>query len=266
MVSNASRRRPGYPTNEPLLKAITALSAQQHNPEAWRAFYAALLNSTLLLARETDIDRPVLYDDNAGSVVLPVFTDLGRLQTVLPDITEVATLSARDLCQIALQNDIPRININPQRGPGGFLNRAQMEALALGQIPALPDDNPSPLKDEATLVPFGSPELPSEEVIEEMLVQARKLMAEESQIEEAYLILMRRDEHNSLLTVGLRFTDEASEAPKSAFTQRFVPAIEAVIHQPLHVLWLKDEDVQDIRINVDPFYVRGRFDSADAGN
>jgi hypothetical protein len=258
MASNLSRRRPGYPTNEPLLKAITALSAQQHDPAAWRAFYTALLDSTLLLARETDIDRPVLYDDDAGRVVLPVFTDLGRLQTVLPDITEVAVLPLSQICDLALKNDIARININPQRGPGGFLDRAAMEALALGNLPDLPASDESPLKEEPTLVPFGSPELPSEAVIEAMLVQARKLMAEEAQIEEAYLILMRRDEHNSLLTVGLRFVDSASEAEKSVFTQRFVPAIEAIIQQPLHILWLKDEEVQDIRINVDPFYVRGR--------
>jgi hypothetical protein len=258
MVSNPSRRRPGYPTNEPLLKAITALSAQQHNPGAWRAFYAALLDSTLLLARETGQPRPVLFDDVEGRVVLPVFTDLKRLRQFLPDVTEVATLPARDLCQLALQNDIPRININPQHGPGGFLNHAEMGALALGQIPALPNNDEFPLKDDPALVPFGSPELPSEDVLDEMLAKARKLMAEEQQLEEAYLILMRRDEHKSLLTVGLRFKDDASEEVKSAFTRRFVPAIEAIIHQPLHMMWLKDKEVEDIRINVDPFYVRDR--------
>jgi hypothetical protein len=254
MVFNRFQAKPDYPTNDKLLKAIIALASQGMD-KAGRAFYAAVLESNFLLAEEPDMARPILFSDENDEIVLPVFTDLERLQSVFPDAQRIGTMAARDVFRMALSNKTYRININPEQGPGGFLERYELEALVKGEIPDLSDAGKREWE-EPDLVPFGSPKLPPQEVLDKMVETAITLMRREPGIYEAYLTLTRTAQDESVLTIGLYFAKNIKPDDKAAFSQQFVPAIEAVIERPMHLIWLEDRDVNAIRMNVEPFYTR----------
>lgn len=255
MAFNLFRRKPNSPTGDTLLKAITVL-ATASTQEARRNFYRALLNSTLLLAQEGVGSRPVLFADEAGSVVLPVFTDLERLRKVCLDVRGYSALPACDIFRLALKNNIHCVNINPEYGPGGYLEHHELEALANGEIPDLPTVA-EPSLGEPTLIPMGDPKLPTQEVLDKMQATARSLLARETSVDEGYLILTGSNDGNSQLTIALRFRTAASEDDKAGFSRRFVPSIEDVIGQPLKLLWLEGERYKAVQSVVEPFYRRG---------
>lgn len=248
-------RQPKPPENQELIQAIIARSAQ-HSDATFQAFYMALLNSTLLIAEEPNQSRPILLEDPSGEVILPVFTDSERLSRVFPDAQRFALFSASEICRMALQNEIDMININPEHGPGCYLMRREMESLANGEMPKLPAERDQRLDSDSTLVPFGDSKLPSEEKINELVVKAQSLLAQELGVDEAYLILTASDGSDSILTIGLCFTPETSEETKTSLTQRLVTTGEAVINRRLKIIWLGDNDVSTIRQNVAPFYSR----------
>lgn len=256
MPLNPFKRQPDPPTNEPLLKAIMFLATAE-TPEAKRNYYATLLKSTLLLARETSENRPVLFTGKSGEVILPVFTDYPRLRKFLPDVVEYGIMTTPDLCQVALSYEIYRININPEHGPGGMLERYELEALAQGKMPDLSGAE-APTLGEPKFVPFGSPKLPPQEVIDKMMAEARVLLNREPRVAEGYVILTKSDDGESTLTIALRFDAAASVDAKTTFSQKFVPAIEAVLGQPMHLMWLEGERYDAIRAKVEPFYTRKR--------
>jgi hypothetical protein len=255
MVFNPFRNKPEFPTNERLLKAIAALAAQGMS-QAGRPFYTALLESTLLIAEEPSASRPILLaGDKEDEVILPVFTDVDRLKRVFADAERIAAIRTREICRMALKNDIHMININPEHGPGGYLTRDEMEALANNAMPDLSDAEDRQLG-QGGLVPFGNPKIPTQDVIDTLLDAACGLLQKEPNVEEAYLILTRQGDDDSVLTIGLLFGSQVLTEDKSTFSQQFIPTLEAVIERRLHTIWLTERDLAAIRQNVEPFYMR----------
>lgn len=255
MVFNRLGRKPDFPTNERLLKAIAALAAEGMS-KAGRPFYAALLESTLLLAEEPNASRPILLaGNNEGEIILPVFTDIERLKRVFADAERISAMPMREICRMALKNDIEQININPEHGPGGYLDRDEMAALANDSMPDTSDARERELG-QGGLVPFGSPKLPGPDVIENLLDAARNLFRKQPSVEEAYLILTRQGDDDSVLTIGLLFGSQVLTEDKSTFSQQFIPTLEAAIGRRLHTIWLTEQDLAAIRQNVEPFYTR----------
>lgn len=255
MSFNPFRRAPHLPTNDDLLNAITFL-ATAGTPEARRNFYVVLLNSTLFVAQETGESRPILLVDKSGEIMLPVFTDLERLHRVFPDAKRYGALAARDLFRLALGSKIHDININPEHGPGGYLDFHELEALANGTIPDLPTAA-EPSLAEPTFIPMGDPKLPTQEVLDKMTLAARSLLTVEPSVEEAYIILTKSSQEDSKLTIALRFEATTNVDDMTAFSRSFVPAIENVIGRPLDLLWLDGERYRAIQSVVEPFYRRG---------
>jgi hypothetical protein len=254
MKLNPFRREPNTPNNDALLKAITAVAAQG-TPESQRVMYMAILNSTLLMAEDPKYSpRPIMFVTPQSEVVLPVFTDTERLRKICPDALKVAALPAREICRLAISNKIFIVNINPQQGPGCDLLQHELEALAQGRIPDVSSQPPNPLG-EPTLVPFGSPKLPSQELIDQMMDKAQTILSRESVVDEAYIILVG-DEEGSHLAIGLRFGQKANTDLKSSISQRLIPALEAVVKRPMEILWLTDEDLKQIQSVQQPFYKR----------
>lgn len=255
MVFNRFRSQPEFPTNERLLKAIAALAAEGMS-KAGRQFYTALLESTLLIAEEPDANRPILLaGDSEDQVILPVFTDVERLKRVFADAERIAAIPARNLCRMALSNDVYMININPEHGPGGYLDRDEMAALANDAMPDMSDAKARELG-QGGFVPFGSDRLPTQELIDSMLDVARDLLRKTPTVEEAYLILTNLSNDDNVLTIGLLFNQQALTEEKSAFSQHFIPTLEAAIGRRMHTIWLTDRDLEAIRENVEPFYQR----------
>jgi hypothetical protein len=255
-LKNPFSRQPEQPMNEALLNAIVRL-ASENTPEAWRNFYTTLLNSTMLVAQEKGMNRPVLFDDGEGGAILAAFTDIERLMKVLPDIGGYGMMPFRDMCNVALGNGINTININPQIGPGGYVLRHQLEALANGQIPEI-DAEDGMISREPIFRPAGDPSLPSQEVIEKLLAAATSLLEQEPSVEAGYIITTRGDEPDSesRLTIALRFNHTISTDARSAFIQKSVTKLESVAGLPLDVIWLEGERYKAIASVVPPFYER----------
>ena len=127
---------PHFPTNEPLVNAITALAGQD-TPQVRQAFYTALLNSTPLMAEEQGENRPILFVDSSKQIVLPIFTDLERLRQRFPNVKRAGAASIHELCGIILKYGMHRIHINPEDHPSRYLDRGEIQALAKGIIPDL---------------------------------------------------------------------------------------------------------------------------------
>jgi hypothetical protein len=256
MVFNMFKRKPEFPTNEAILKAIVNLATHQRK-EDFKSYYTILLNSSLLIAHEEGQSRPILLTDENDDIILPVFTDLGRLREVFPDALRAAPLPLTQLCQLSLSSHIFQININPEKGPGAYLDKREIEAFAQGVIPDIIVSSGSSLGAEANFVPMGDPKLPTEAVLDEMTVKACTLLEQQPSVDEAYLIMTRNAKNQSLMTIGLYSYTQKYKSDMAAFSQRFVNEIEAIIKRQLHLMWLEDGDVNTIRMNVEPFYKRG---------
>lgn len=252
---NPFKRKAQPPTNDALLKAIMVM-ATSRTQESWQNFYQILLKSTLLIAQEPDQSGPILLvGDNGEDIILPVFTDAERLHKVFPDSVRYGAMPAPDLFKLALKNQIYSVNINPQHGPGGFVDHDEMTSLAKGEIPDLSSFTDPGLGDP-TFIPMGDPKLPSEEVIDSMIDSARFLIEKEGIVDEGYLIMTTNDEKKSKLALALRFSPDVEEDRKTAFSQLLVPLIEGVIKQPMDLLWLEGERYEAIASVVPPFYKR----------
>lgn len=255
MKFNPFQRKPVIP-NEDLLKAITAVAANP-TPQTKRRMYEAILNSQLLMANESETDpAPILLETEDGQVVLPVFSDIERLRKVFPDAKRAGAMPARQLCALALQYDIDIININPAHGPGGDLERYELEALAEERIPDTSSAAGRKLGDPA-FVPMGSSKLPTEKVMEALTTKAQSMLMAEASVREAYLILMKSEAGDSRLTVAVLFDSIAKDDRKSAFSQQLVHTLEKVADRPIGIVWLDTENLKMIQARQEPIYKRG---------
>jgi hypothetical protein len=253
MRLNPFRRTPDSPTNEALLKALVAL-ASQSTAQNHHAFYTLLLKSTLLMAEDPEAGpRPIMFVDELDQVILPIFTDMQRLLKVCPDARGYASVSISQVCQLALGNDIYQININPEHGPGCYLTRDDMEALANNKIPNLtPTD--IELWNKPNFVPMGDSKLPDEETMERIVKTASEVLQQAGNVKAAYLILYGGDEGSTRLTIALEFQETANHDDKTTLTKQLVSSLEASFNQPFYVLWLGDEKLAAVRSRVPPFY------------
>jgi hypothetical protein len=247
---------PQLPSNERLLNALVAVGSN-NTPQTHNTFYSELLKSTVLLAQDPETaSRPILFVNQADEIMLPIFTDLERLNQVCPDAQGYSPIPFRNVCQLALRNAIYIININPEYGPGGYLYRDEIEALANNTVPAItPAESAS--WDNPDLVPMGDPDLPASEVLEQITDTAESLLEKEPTAEAAYIILLGSGETKSVLTIALHFTDSTADDQKTEFTRQLVNAVEAVTGQPLRVVWLEGEQLKAVASRVEPFYQRG---------
>lgn len=253
MTSNPSRHEPEMPTNEPLLNAIVAL-ASNATPTTFEQYYQALLNSQLYLAEDPDASpRPIMLVDEDDGIILPVFTDYKRLKTVFADAVRYSATPAPELCRIALGNGIFKMNINPEQGPGSYLGRDEMEALARNEIPDTSQMGQSSW-DNPNFVPMGDPKLPTEAELDEITRQASILLGKESGVVAAYLILMGSGEGASALTIALEFDSGTGQQHKTDFTRQFVPSLEAKVNRLMQATWLDGEHLQEVKSRVKPFY------------
>jgi hypothetical protein len=253
MNFNPFKRKPDLPTNETLIKTIISLAAQP-TPQSWRAFYIQVLKSSLFIAEDPDAaPRPILFVDTSDAVILPVFTDVERLKKVLPDAQRYSAMPAHELCRLALQNGISAININPENGPGGFLTPRQMEALANGNLPDIASDDDSSW-DNPDFIPMGNPKLPTQEELDKLTDAASVILQKEADVESGYIILMKSDDNQSVLTIALQFKIGGSSSAKTELTQRLVLAMEKVAGRPISVVWLEGEQLKAVKSRSKPFY------------
>jgi hypothetical protein len=121
-----------------LLAAIRALS-ERDDPASRTAFYAALLDATLLLPSDPGPGEEHLFttppgDD--GSWKLLAFTDRAAAARWRAAGVELLARSARDVFAAAVMSPTSAILLNVAGPAGGELTRREFTALAEGAMPA----------------------------------------------------------------------------------------------------------------------------------
>jgi|GEM_PF-3280045 len=255
MNLNPFRRKPDDKSNDGLLNAIVALASNQ-TPQTYQQYHSELLTSELYMAEDPEASpRPILLVDNDGGVIMPVFTDIARLKKTFPDATGYSAIPMQKLCQLVMSNDIHSININPEHGPGSFLQRKEIEALATGKSPEVPDLGQSGYS-EPNLIEYGDPTIPTEDEVRTMTGKASLLLQESPHIVAAYLILLGSGNNDSKLTITLEFDEHTTQQQKTDFTRSFVPELEAQIGRRMPAKWLEGDKLRAVKKRVTPFYTR----------
>ncbi len=253
MAFNPFRRKPDS-QNSALIHAIVNLATHQSSGN-YQRFYQELLKSNLIIAEEAGESGPILLEDETGNITLPVFTDAERVKHVYPDAERIASLPAQSIFQLAVKSEYHKININPERGPGGILTFDEFVLLANGQLPDVSSADSHDLG-EGNFVPMGDSKLPSEEVLHNIIEKAKELMAQETSITIGFVILMRSKTGKSQLTLALGTDPEVDLNQMTHFSQNFVDSLETVAQQPIGMMWLDDKSYKAISINSQPFYLR----------
>jgi hypothetical protein len=160
-----------------------------------------------------------------------------------------------DIFRIAINNNYYQININPEIGPGAVLNLDEIRLLANGVIPDASSRDRGDIG-EGNFVPMGDPKLPSEAVIDKMILKAKELLEQEAKVEVGYVILMGSENGGSTLTIALRAQTGTDLNQMASFSQNFVDSVETLIGQPMGLMWMDDQSYASIRKNSTPFYIR----------
>lgn len=253
MNLNPFKHNPDLPSNQALINAIISL-ASQNTVETWRIFYKELLKSKLFLAQDPEAaPRPVLLVGKPDEVIMPLFTDVERLQRTYPDVTAYSAMPLSQLCNLAMQNGIHMININPENGPGVYLQRDEMQALANGKIPDIRVGDKSSW-DEPNFIPMGNSKLPSEDILNKIAETASAFLEKQKGVEAGYIILLGSDEGESILTVALHFNETVLHNEQVAITELLVPAVEKIAQRTIGAKWLEGEQLQSVQSRVEPFY------------
>lgn len=252
MRLNPFNRKNDPPENDELLNAIVVLASKE-TPHTLKKYYKALLKSKLLLAADSEsLPDPILFVDNDGGIILPMFTDFKRLHTAVPDVQRYSHTPLPELCRIALSRGIFKISINPENGPGTYLSHHEIEVLAMGQIPDTSDI--SAWDDNPNFIPMGDPKLPTEDELNTITDYAASLLKRQSNVLAGYLILMKSSDDESTLTIAIEFNEQATETQKMEFTRKFVPALEKRVQRHMRAIWLEGEQLESVRSRVKPFY------------
>ncbi len=121
-----------------LLRAIRGVS--EHDDAATReAFYAALLDSNLVLAATQGADEGHLFTTppaEDGSWKLLAFTDTGAAAAWRTEGVDLVTRPARDVFAAAVTSPTSAILLNVAGPTGGELTRREFTALAEGSMPS----------------------------------------------------------------------------------------------------------------------------------
>ncbi len=124
----------GHLLDADLRQAIEARIAAD-TPETRRALYQQLLAATCWFPTEGESSAISGTRDEEGRTYLLACTDPMALARVEPHAKSLLALTAGKLCEAALAHRFDGIVINPAGPVGGALTRAEIEALARGQLP-----------------------------------------------------------------------------------------------------------------------------------
>ena len=125
--------------NEELQRAIEAVTLN-NTTATRRALYEVLRSLTYCLPTsgpaEGDTQSLMLTKNEAGEIVLPVFSDPNALHRWEQNPHSMLVLTADKLFELAVANDFDELLINPAGPAGGKLTRLEYRCLAQGILPA----------------------------------------------------------------------------------------------------------------------------------
>jgi hypothetical protein len=211
--------------SNPLLAAIDAV-VQGDNASTRAAVYDAILQAEFYLVLMNDKDSvesgevtltpgqqislaTISLPD--GKVLLPIFSDLDRLQKSVPPGTSVrhVKLPAQGVFQIFMQGPGFGVVINPNVPPSGFVTRTEAEYLAQGQVPQLNEDGTvKPPAEREVKLALGKPNPPP---AAEFVAAVREASAQQEHVREAHIFMAAVEPNPLKLMVGLLLTDDLTE-------------------------------------------------------
>jgi len=181
-----------------------------------------------------------------GEPIVPAFTDPGALLLWAPGGNDYETLKAQSLFELALDNDVHSILVNPAGPTGGQITRAEMVVLAQGVIPeGFGQGVPTPWSyAEGSQVLIAAPaNLPSEG----FFALLREAMEHFPAITEGYLALTIWGGGEPHLTVGVGLSSPADEQIVKAMFSALTRAVQPALPENRHVnfLVLGDDEIAE---------------------
>lgn len=146
-----------------------------------------------------------------GKVLLPIFSDLERLNKSVPPGTAIrhVKLPAQGVFQIFLQGPGFGVVINPNVPPSGFVTRSEAEYLAQGQVPALNEDGTvKPPEQKEVKLALGKPNPPPPA---EFVAAVREASSQQAHVLEAHIFMAAVEPNPLKLMVGLLLTEDLTE-------------------------------------------------------
>jgi hypothetical protein len=148
--------------------------------------------------------------------VLPVFTDIERLQDCQPAGCGYAAMAGETLFEIAADNDIARIVVNPVSPAPVPIERPDIEALGRGRLPVSGGEELIP---EGTVLKVGRPAQPLPDDVAEAI---RAALASEKRVVAAWLFLIKQQPNPPEHAIAIAFDEGVDAAARAA-------AIRAVV-------------------------------------
>jgi hypothetical protein len=221
------------PEQPPSLEVEGAMRrvAENDTPEHRRALFELLLGATLLAATAdtppSEQQLAMLAGDNGP--VLPVFTRADALLAWRSSGYTPIAVTGRALFEMAARYETDRIEVNPASVPRGWISRAEIEALAQGQLPLGPTE---PLVAPGEMM-VGPPAVrPPEALID----AARRALESQADAVAGWLFASSSGDGAAQLMVGVQLTRGLDQAA----TERTMQAI-------LEETWARSADADQLR-------------------
>jgi len=230
--------------------------AEQDTPENRRALFELLLGATLLAATpeasSAATEQGLATTTGEDGPALPVFTRIEALRDWRPTGYSPVALTGRTLFETAARYKTAKIEVNPASVPRGWISRAEIEALAHGQVPLGPSGQPAPAHGSGPveeLGPTGQPgpapayepsvERPSVRPPEALIEAARRALAAQPHAVAGWLFATVPASGPAQLMVGVQLADGLDRETEHA-------TMQAILEET----WARSADADRLRFMV----------------
>ena len=204
------------------MTAVAAADTAENRAE----LFGLLLDAELLVAtREGPVEEENRVAQEGDKLellflepsVLPAFTDLDHLLECQPEGSGYAAMSGGALFELAAENDISRIEVNPASATHGSIERWEIETLARGRLPL--GEGESETVPAGTRLKVGTP---SRQPSQEVLDAVREALGSEDRVASAWLFLFQTEPNPPEHAVAVEFDPEAKHDEIHEFMRKIV--------------------------------------------
>ena len=222
--------------------------AEQDTPENRRALFELLLVATLLAATpdasSAGTEQGLATITGEDGPALPVFTRIEALLAWRPTGYDPVALTGRTLFETAARYKTAKIEVNPASVPRGWISRAEIDALAQGQVPRGPSAPPASAHEPVAAyepAPAYEPAVqrPSVRPPEALIEAARRALEAQPHAVAGWLFATEPASGPAQLMVGVQLADGLDRATEHA-------TMQAILEET----WARSADADRLRLMV----------------
>jgi hypothetical protein len=246
---------------------MKALSSTDAAPQARETFYRTLRDSILLIPTiepeedERDDDRTdadsdqsqiMAFENDAGESVLIAFTDEVAVLNWQPEAAPTIGMHAGDVLSLAANNPVSVLVINPAGPARTRIGRAELVAIAGGEIP-------SPVSD-AEAVPEGTTVMiapPPEDPPDDWIEAFSEILANYPSIDAAFFFQLQMPARKGRLVIGLELYQGMPTSAQDRVLQTMLNEFEEKMPEggELEFVILDEPELlETVRDTVNPIY------------